>query len=76
MTGVIPVGNMVSWYLTFPAGVILLGLFMLSYVLQKEVARFDEEQRSLPAAPRSEKPTRSRSAEAEQGYQGEPQQAH
>jgi len=76
VTGIIPVGHVVSWYLTFPVGVIFLGLFMISYMLQKEVARFDEEQRSQLAAPRSEKPGRSSSTAVEHGYHAEPQRAH
>jgi hypothetical protein len=76
VTGVIPVGYMVSWYITFPTGVIFLGLFIISYMLRKEVARFDQEQRSQPAAPRSEKPAQSSRTEVEHGCHAEPQRAH
>ena len=35
-----------SLTVALPAGVICLGLFFISYILQGEVARFDEEQRA------------------------------
>ena len=35
-----------EWTVALPAGVILLGLFMISWLLQNEVAQFDAEERS------------------------------
>lgn len=35
-----------EWTVALPAGVILLGLFMISWLLQDEVAQFDAEERS------------------------------
>ena len=38
----IPVG----WTVAMPVGVVGLGLFLLTFLLQQEVARFDEEERA------------------------------
>ena len=38
----IPVG----WTVAMPAGAIFFGLFLLTFMLQKEVASFDEEERA------------------------------
>ena len=38
----IPVG----WTVAMPVGAIFFGLFLLTFMLQKEVARFDEEERT------------------------------
>ena len=38
----IPVG----WTVAVPVGAIFFGLFLVAFMLQKEVARFDEEERA------------------------------
>jgi hypothetical protein len=38
----IPVG----WTVAMPVGAIFLGLFLVTFMLQKEVVRFDEEERA------------------------------
>ena len=41
-----------AWTVALPAGVILFGLFMISWLLQDEVAGFDaEERRKIGPAP-------------------------
>lgn len=35
-----------AWTVALPGGVVCLGLFLISRLLQNEVARFDDEQRS------------------------------
>ena len=50
VTGLINVGEAVSLYVTFPAGAIFFGLFLISLNLQAESALFDEEQRTRTIA--------------------------
>ena len=45
VTGLINVQDGVFWYVTLPAGAIFLGLFLISLFLEKEAARFDEQER-------------------------------
>lgn len=54
LSDLVDVSNAPGLYVTFPVGVTCSGLFLLSWVLQKEVAAFDSEQRSRhqPASPR------------------------
>jgi hypothetical protein len=33
-----------SWTVAFPVGVVLFGLFLFSFMLEKEMAKFDEEE--------------------------------
>ena len=55
VTGVVKVGHAVGLYVTFPAGTILFGLFLISKMFEKETAVHDAEQRAaLAAAKRSE----------------------
>jgi hypothetical protein len=35
-----------SWTVAMPVGAVSLGLFLVAFALQKEVARFDEEERA------------------------------
>ena len=50
VTGLINVTDMPFLYVTFPAGAISFGLFLISLSLQKESALFDEERRATAAA--------------------------
>jgi|SRR2546430_4108566 hypothetical protein len=50
VTGLVNVGEAVSLYVTFPAGAILFGLFLISLSLQAESALFDEERQATAAA--------------------------
>ena len=45
ITGMVNVGAAVWLYVTFPAGAILFGLFLISLSLQGAAALFDAEQR-------------------------------
>ena len=36
----------VGWAVTMPLGAVCLGLFLVTFLLQKEVARFDDEERA------------------------------
>ena len=49
--GIIEVGSQVAWYVALPVGVIFIGLALICYALEKEVARFDEEHNRQAAAP-------------------------
>ena len=42
--GVVNVGNQVALYITLPVGITFLGLALICYALEKEVAQFDEDQ--------------------------------
>src|ERR1041385_1123298 len=44
VTGMVKVGDSVAWYITLPMGAIFLGLFLISKLLEKEVALHDQEQ--------------------------------
>ena len=46
LTDLINVVSVPSLYLTFPLAPIFFGLFLISLMLQKEVAAFDAEQRA------------------------------
>ena len=46
--GALKAGNAVGWYMLLPGGAICFGAFMISYRLEKEVSRFDAEQRARP----------------------------
>ena len=50
VTGLVNAGEAVWLYVTFPAGAILFGLFLISMSLQGASALFDEEQRTIVAA--------------------------
>src|SRR5262245_46642799 len=56
VTGLIDVSQLALLYVTLPAGAILLGLFMISNMLEKETALYDEEQRKIIAAVDSQAP--------------------
>ena len=47
--GVVAFGNPeipVGWTVAMPVGAIFFGLFLVTFLLQQEVARFDEEERA------------------------------
>jgi hypothetical protein len=44
--GVVQAGDAVGWYMLLPGGAICFGVFLISYMLEKEVALFDAEQES------------------------------
>ena len=45
VSGIVGVGAFPGLYATFPVGATLYGLFLISLMLEKEVAAFDAEQR-------------------------------
>lgn len=45
VSGMVGVGRFPGLYATFPVGATLYGLFLISLMLEKEVAAFDAEQR-------------------------------
>lgn len=53
VSGVVGVGRFPGLYATFPVGATLYGLFLISRMLEKEVAAFDAEQHKYedPATP-------------------------
>ena len=53
VTGLVKVEGAAWLYVALPAGAICFGLFLISKLLEKESALFDEEQRLLLAAARS-----------------------
>jgi len=50
VTGVVDAHGVVTFYILLPAGAIFLGLFMISLVLEKETALFDQEHSLAVAA--------------------------
>lgn len=50
VTGLVNVAEAAFLYVTFPAGAIFFGLFLISLSLQAESALFDEEKRVTAAA--------------------------
>ena len=50
VTGLVNAEEAVGLYVTFPAGAIFFGLFLISRSLQAESALFDEEQRARAIA--------------------------
>jgi ABC-type transport system involved in multi-copper enzyme maturation permease subunit len=57
VTGTVNVGEAVWLYVTFPAGAIFFGLFLIALSLQGPSALFDEEQRMAVAAIAGTQPT-------------------
>ena len=57
LTGLLNAGEAVWLYVTFPAGAIFFGLFLISMSLQGASALFDEEQRTIRAAIAATAPT-------------------
>ena len=53
LTGIVDVNAVPGLYVAFPLAAILYGVFLICLALDKEVARFDAEQRAHhgPAAP-------------------------
>ncbi len=41
--GLVNVGGDTAWFVALPAGAIFLGLFLISYLLEKETAHFDAD---------------------------------
>jgi|ERR1043166_465801 ABC-type microcin C transport system permease subunit YejB len=74
VTGMVKVGDSVAWYITLPMGAIFLGLFLISKLLEKEVALHDMEQATVIASPQKVtagasaivKPCQQKSASARQ----------
>jgi hypothetical protein len=50
VTGIVNVENAVAWYITLPMGAIFFGLFLISKLLEKEVALHDAEQALMLAS--------------------------
>ncbi|HEV2437479.1 MAG TPA: hypothetical protein VG077_15920 [Verrucomicrobiae bacterium] len=46
VSGLVGVGRFPGLYATFPVGATLYGLFLISRMLEKEIAAFDAEQRA------------------------------
>jgi len=44
ITGLVNVENRVAWYVVLPLGAVFLGLFLISMMLEKESAHFDQDQ--------------------------------
>jgi len=44
--GLVNVRDLDALYVLFPVGAIFLGLFLIAWVLEKESAHYDEEQRA------------------------------
>lgn len=66
VTGLVNAEQAVGLYVTFPAGAIFFGLFLISLTLQAESALFDEEQRTqaiVCATPATAKPCCDRKPE-------------
>ena len=59
VTGLVNVQGAVWLYVALPAGAICMGLFLISLMLEKETARFDQEQHALLAAAEREASTDS-----------------
>jgi hypothetical protein len=55
-TDLIPAGDLSALHILFPCGVILLGLAMLSKVVEKESARYDQEHTTSPGPVAREMP--------------------
>lgn len=49
VTGALDAHDVVAFYILLPAGAIFLGLFMISFALEKETALFDQEHSLAPA---------------------------
>jgi hypothetical protein len=47
VTGLLTVGNLVALYVVLPLGTVFFGLFLISLMLEKETALFDNDQRFL-----------------------------
>ncbi len=50
-SGLIGVGECAALYVIFPFGAIFAGLFLISKLLEKESARYDEEHRAADQPP-------------------------
>ncbi len=48
LTGIMNINSVPGLYVTFPVAVVLFGVSILSRAMQKEVAKFDAEQREHP----------------------------
>ena len=46
LTGIVDVNAVPGFYVAFPLAAILYGVFLICFALDKEVARFDAEQRA------------------------------
>ncbi len=47
VSGLVNVRNVVAVYIALPTGAVLLGLFLVFKLLEKEMASYDEEQRTI-----------------------------
>ena len=68
VTDVIQVGDAVGWYMTLPAGAIFFGLFLITLMLEKEVAAFDQEQQLRQAIESEHKTVNAPAAEVRSDY--------
>jgi len=68
VTDVIKVGDAVGWYMTLPAGAIFFGLFLITLMLEKEVAAFDQEQQLRQAIELEHKTVNAPAAEVSSDY--------
>jgi hypothetical protein len=59
VSGLVGIGGFPGLYATFPIGATFYGLFLISLMLQKEVAGFDAEERSHPSGPVADHPSES-----------------
>ena len=59
VTGLVSAQNAVGFYVMLPAGAICFGLFLISKMLEKETAQFDQEERERLAS--AERIARTRS---------------
>ncbi|HLX94179.1 MAG TPA: hypothetical protein VKU37_00385 [Verrucomicrobiae bacterium] len=57
VSGLVGVGGFPGLYATFPIGATLYGLFLISRMLEKEVAAFDAEERAHHNQPVTDHPS-------------------
>ena len=49
VSGLVEIGNLVVLYVALPLGAICFGLYLISQLLEKESARYDQEQGEIRA---------------------------
>jgi hypothetical protein len=65
VSGSLNSGGLVALHVLLPMGAIFFGLFLLSKMLEKETAQYDEEQRAnMEAASHGQEPTQSTRVES------------
>jgi hypothetical protein len=76
-SNLINAGGITAFYVLLPAGAIFFGLFLISLMLEKEVAQYDVEQRNQVAAlnaqpaPAEQRPAGSSDARPAVGHERE-----